>query len=113
MEPSFITRTESHGDSVVVHVDGDIDVATSDQLRSDMSELVDVGPNLVLDLTEVPFMDTIGINALLATRSAVLEHGGSLSVRNPSSSVQRVLDVTGLAAMLIETTQREDRPTPS
>ena len=107
MEPSFTTRTESFGDSVVVHVDGDIDVATSDQLRDDMSHLVDSGPNLVLDLTEVRFMDTIGINALLAARSAVRRHGGSLAVRNPSNTVQRVLEVTGLYDLLIQPPQPE------
>ena len=65
VEPSFTTRAESSDDSVVVHVDGDIDVATSDRLRAHMSQLVDSGPNLVLDLNEVSFMDTIGISALL------------------------------------------------
>jgi len=107
VEPSFTTRAESTDDSVVVHVDGDIDVATSDLLRADISQLVDSGPNLILDLNEVSFMDTVGISALLATRSAVMEHGGSLAVRNPSSTVRRVLEMTGLYTMLTEATQPE------
>ena len=107
MEPSFDTRAESFGDSVVVHVDGDIDIATSALLSERMSPLVDTGPNLVLDLREVSFMDTVGIGALLATRSAVMEHGGSLAVRNPSSTVRRVLEMTGLYSLLTEPTQRE------
>jgi anti-anti-sigma factor len=105
MEPSFTTRAETFGDSVVVHVDGDIDVATSGQLGDDIAPLVETGPNLVLDLTEVPFMDTVGLGALLATRSAALEHGGSLTVRNPSPAVQRVLDLTGLTELLAESTE--------
>ena len=110
MDRSFTTRAESSGDSVVVHVEGDIDVATSDRLSDDMAELVDTGPNLILDLTDVPFMDTVGISALLAARNALVDHGGSFAVRNPSSSVRRALDVTGLAALLIESAEREDRP---
>jgi anti-sigma B factor antagonist len=94
-------------DSVVVHIDGDIDVATSDRLREEMSQLVDSGPNLVLDLNEVAFMDTIGISTLLATRSSVMEHGGSLAVRNPSSTVRRVLEMTGLYTLLTEAPQPE------
>lgn len=104
VEPNFTTRAEPLGDSVVVHVNGEIDVATAGRLSDGVSPLVDTGPNLVLDLTAVPFMDTVGLGALLATRSAVLEHGGSLTIRNPSRAVRRVLDVTGLAALLIEST---------
>ena len=91
----------------MVHVDGDIDVATSDLLRADISQLVDSGPNLILDLNEVSFMDTVGISALLATRTAVMEHGGTLAVRNPSSTVRQVLEMTGLYTMLTEATQPE------
>jgi anti-sigma B factor antagonist len=107
VDRSFTTRAESSGDAVVVHVDGDIDVATSGRLSDDMAELVDTGPELILDLTDVPFMDTVGISALLATRSALLDRGGSFAVRNPSNSVRRALDVTGLAALLIESSERE------
>jgi anti-anti-sigma factor len=103
VEPPFATSAEVFGDSVVVHVEGDIDVVTASQLRADVSHLVDSGPDFVLDLSAVPFMDSVGISAVLATREAVLAHGGSLSVRNPSQSVQRVLDLTGLTAMLTET----------
>jgi len=38
----------------------------------------------------------------LATRHALLERGGSLAVRNPSSVVRRVLEVTGLDGLLLE-----------
>ena len=107
MESTFTTRVESFADSVVVHVDGDIDLATSGRLSDDMSRLAESGPNLVLDLTEVPFVDSVGISALLATRSAVLDHGGSLAIRNPSSAVRRLLDLTGLAALLMESTQHD------
>jgi anti-sigma B factor antagonist len=102
MEPSFRTRAESCGDALVVHVDGDLDLTTAERLRHDMSQLVGDGPELVLDLTDVSFMDSEGISALLATRSAVLEHGGSLAIRNLSSTVRRALEVTGLAGLLID-----------
>jgi hypothetical protein len=59
--------------------------------------LVDTGPNLVLDLADVPFIDTIGLSAVLDTRRAALDHGGTFAIRNPSSAVRRMLDVTGLA----------------
>jgi len=86
----------------VVHVGGGLDLVTSGQLRSDMSKFVGARSAFVLDLTEVPFVDSIGISALLATRSAALEHGGSLVVRNPTNVVRRALELTGLDGLLIE-----------
>ena len=107
MAPSFSTRAEPFGDSVVVHVDGDMDLATCSQFREDVSPLVDTGSDVVLDLAEVPFMDSVGISELLATRAALVEHGGSLAVRSPSGAVHRLLDLTGVAELLMESTRRD------
>ena len=102
VDPFFTTRAEPRGNSIVVHVVGDIDMATADRLCSDVAPLVDSGRDLILDLADVVFMDSAGINALRATRRTLVEHGSSFTVRNPSSSVRLALDVTGLAALLIE-----------
>jgi anti-anti-sigma factor len=107
METSFTTRVEPSGDSVVVHVGGDMDVATCDQFREEVSPLVDTGSDVVIDLAEVPFMDSVGISAILATRRALLAHGGSLTVRSPSGAVHRLLDLTGVAELLMGSTQQD------
>jgi len=110
MDQPFTTRAESLGDSVLIHVDGEVDAVTADRLNDELAKLVDTGPDLILDLTEVPFMDTMGLGTLLATRNALVDRGGSFAVRNPTSAVRRVLDVTGLAPLLLESAEREDGP---
>ena len=51
---------------------------------------------IVVDLAGVPFLDSMGIGVLVATRRRVVEAGGSFELRNPQPSVGRVLDVVGL-----------------
>ncbi|MDQ1509968.1 MAG: anti-sigma factor antagonist [Actinomycetota bacterium] len=104
MEPSFTTRAESSGNSVVVHVTGEVDLTNAGRLRDDMSQLLGRAPNVVLDLTEVAFIDSAGLGALLATRRAIFEQGGSLAIRS-SRPVRQVLEVTGLAGLFVEAAQ--------
>ena len=57
------------------------------------------GP-LVIDFSGVTFMDSSGLQVLLATS---LKHGsvpGSVIVRNPSAQVIRVLQITDLGSLL-------------
>lgn len=49
------------GDRTVVHVAGEIDVYTAPALREELAGLVDAGKtDLVVDLTDVSFMDSTG-----------------------------------------------------
>ena len=92
-----------HRDSVLVHLEGDLDLMTTGRVRRDLAPFVDSAPSLVLDLADVVFIDSAGIGLLLSTRSSLLERGATLEVRNPSSAVRQILDVTGLGGVLLET----------
>ncbi len=88
--------------TVVVHVAGEIDVWTAPGLREALFDLVRPGQReIVIDLADVSFMDSTGIAtfALLARR--VMEAGGgSITLKSPRRSVQKVLDVSGLSRIV-------------
>ncbi|MGH2521981.1 MAG: STAS domain-containing protein, partial [Anaerolineales bacterium] len=49
----------------VFHVKGDIDISTYEQLQQQAKEAYQAGTrNLLLDLTEVPYLSSAGIRAL-------------------------------------------------
>jgi anti-sigma B factor antagonist len=79
---------------------GDIDAATVDPLREELLALVEAEhpDRLVIDLTDVTFMDSTGLGVLVRVRNAQLEHGGDVAVVNAIPRVQRVLTITGLDA---------------
>jgi anti-sigma B factor antagonist len=71
-------------------------------LRDDDAEMI------VVDLTELSFMDSTGIHLLLRMQAAC-EDGDRLRVINGSRPVQRILDVTGVRALL-PVISRDDDP---
>jgi anti-sigma B factor antagonist len=84
-------------DHVTLRVAGEIDLDTAPQLREAALEAFrHHGTTLRLDLRGVSFMDSTGIEVLLATRRRAALEGGSLTLHRPSRAVLRVLEVAGL-----------------
>ena len=81
----------------VVHVRGDLDVATAGQLRDCVLGLYDDGERrLIIDLSGATFADSSGLNAIVWSARRITEDNGTVILRAPSPSVQRVLELSGL-----------------
>jgi anti-sigma B factor antagonist len=94
-EAVMTTRRQADG-AIVVDVR-----ATVDALREALiSTLHAERPvTMIVDLTFVVFMDSMGIGALVTGYNAARETGTRFVLRNPSEFVHRQLRVTGLAEM--------------
>ncbi|MDA8372545.1 MAG: STAS domain-containing protein [Nocardiopsaceae bacterium] len=89
------TRVENH--SVIVGVQGDLDIATAGDLQDHVASAVDThGPWLILDLSELEFMDSSGLNIIINTYRSVKERGGSLALAAPNERVTKVIRLVGL-----------------
>ena len=87
----------THGDQTVVALGGEIDLATHGDLRATLNDLIVGGAvNLVLDLSEVTFLDSTGIGALIGTRRRVHAFQGSLVVVCPDEAILKIFTITGL-----------------
>ena len=76
---------------------GEIDSYTAPEL----SERLDADPSLVvLDLTEVRFMDSAGLRALLNAHSAAARHGGSVRLAALQAMPARIVRITRVDAHL-------------
>jgi anti-sigma B factor antagonist len=82
----------------VLHLAGEIDAASSARLRALLGEQVDERLDVVIDLSRVTFIDSSGLGVLVGALRRVQEHGHRLVLRAPTASLQRVLEVTGLAS---------------
>jgi anti-sigma B factor antagonist len=89
---------------VVVHVTGEVDVATSALLAATLARAMEtesaVRADLVVDLAKVRFIDASGINVLLNASRQASAAGGSLVLRSPSRPVCRLLAVLRLSDVL-------------
>jgi anti-sigma B factor antagonist len=99
-EAVMTTRRQADG-AIVVDVRGTLDAGTVDALRSALLATLhtDRPTTMIVDLTYVTFMDSMGVGALVAGHSAARETGATFVLRNPSEFVHRQLRVTGLAEM--------------
>ncbi|UQU68302.1 STAS domain-containing protein [Couchioplanes caeruleus] len=99
-EAVMTTRRQADG-AIVVDVRGTLDAATVDALRQALVSTLhsDRPLTMIVDLTFVTFMDSMGVGALVAGYNAARETGTRFVLRNPSEFVHRQLRVTGLADM--------------
>ena len=98
--PQFeITSERGPGDTVVVRVVGEVDMAREDDVRTELRRAVEQEPSgIVVDLTECEFIDSSGVRALLLSREAQGDEGnpGGLAVAASSDQILRILSVMGL-----------------
>ena len=93
MQGRLRLEVEPTGGTTTVRVIGEVDLATSPQLRECLTSLH--GP-VVVDLAEVGFLDSSGLNALIGSKKHLASGGGSLRIEGPQPHVRRVFDVMGM-----------------
>ncbi|MFF7585900.1 STAS domain-containing protein [Kitasatospora purpeofusca] len=79
-----------------VRVNGEIDLDTAPSLRRDLATALDSHHEVVLDLSEVTFMDCAGLGALVRARKQADRCGARLVLRGAGRHVLRLLELTGL-----------------
>nr|BFE71409.1 hypothetical protein GCM10020092_047100 [Actinoplanes digitatis] len=99
-EAVMTTRRQADG-AIVVEIRGSLDAATVDALRrAVLGTLQAERPvMMIVDLTFVTFMDSMGVGALVVSYNAARDTGTRFLLRNPSDFVHRQLRITGLAEM--------------
>lgn len=93
---SFSVTVETLPDAVVLAVSGDLDPHTAPELERRLADcLADPATEVVVDLSEVPFVDSSGLRVLLTALQA-LGDARRLVLRDPQPAVRRVVDLAGL-----------------
>ena len=81
----------------ILHVTGEIDMATAPQLRQHAVTLVSDGRDrLVIDMTGVDFCDSTGLGVLVAIVKRVRTVGGDLRVVTCDDRLLALLEITRL-----------------
>ena len=73
---------------------GELDAYTVASFRDALSEL-STSARLIIDLSEVPFMDSAGLGALIGGIRRAREHGGEVAVACSRPTLTRLLHTTG------------------
>ena len=73
---------------------GEVDIATARQLTDALFD-ISIESEIHLELSEVTFMDSSGLNAIV-TYARLRNGAGSLVLLNPSDHIKRLFVITGL-----------------
>jgi anti-anti-sigma factor len=88
-----VTREET-ADHIVVRIVGELDMATALELRGALQP--NGGRPIVVDLARTTFVDSSGLNALVAA----WHQGTVTAVRHPAPIVRRAMEIAGLDQVL-------------
>jgi anti-sigma B factor antagonist len=95
-----VTTRESAGRTVVA-VAGEVDVYTAPTLDDRLTSLVDAGDvRVVVDLTDVEFLDSTGLGVLVKALKRTREKEGSLDLVVASDRILKVFRITGLDTVI-------------
>ncbi|HEY3831613.1 MAG TPA: STAS domain-containing protein [Acidimicrobiia bacterium] len=87
--------------AVTLEVSGELDLADAVRFQDDVRRYGDVTSGRIdLDLTDVSFLDSSGMQALVNARRSLVDEGREFRVVALSPAAQRVLHLTGLDEVL-------------
>jgi anti-sigma B factor antagonist len=90
-------RTVSSSGFANVVLAGELDLSSLPMLAERLSD-VDGHDDVILDLSELTFMDSVGLGALIRARLDADQRGIRFTIRGLHSSVRRLLEITDLTA---------------
>ena len=93
-----VKETES---KLAIKVNGEIDAYTAPQLREKLFPLSEKeGVKMVVDLSEVNYMDSTGLGVFVGVFKNVRAHDGEFKIVGVSERLQRLFEITGLADII-------------
>ncbi|MEU6288220.1 STAS domain-containing protein [Streptomyces sp. NPDC005047] len=96
--PLSVEVTLPREEIALLKVAGYLDVDTATELQHHLANQLHHGRrHFLLDLSEVPFMDSSGMNIILRVYQEARELPGSVHIIAPAPAVRRVLDLTGVS----------------
>ena len=100
-EAEFRCSVDSRGGWSILVLAGELDMSHLAEVRTALIDLqLTRGGRLAVDLRDLSFMDSAGVRVILQAMAHAALHGADFAVIRGHDSVQRILEVVGLADQL-------------
>lgn len=99
MEEAWLS-SHSRGDCMVITIRGDLDIVTSPQLDECLSAAESSHTRIILDLSQVDFLDTSALAVIVGHWKKAEAAGGTLALAGARYRYTKTLWITGLADKL-------------
>jgi anti-sigma B factor antagonist len=90
-----LTTAEIGESAFVVTLNGDVDLYTAPELKSELVRLIDRGAvRIVVDLTSATFIDSTTLGVLLGAFKRLRPAGGELTIVCPDANIRKIFQIT-------------------
>ena len=105
-----VTSTRQVGDAVIATLRGEIDLHNSPNVRARLLKFVDESKpkKLVLNLAEVPYMDSSAIAVLVEALQKMRKTGGKIFLTNLQPRVKGLLEIARLDSIFSVVASEDD-----
>ena len=91
------TVTDHRPDVAVLHLRGELDADTANQLHRTLADLLERPvPRIVVDLTDLKFCDSVGLSSFVTSKQVITARGGWLSFAAADPFLCQLLETVGL-----------------
>jgi stage II sporulation protein AA (anti-sigma F factor antagonist) len=110
-ESEMPVRIVNEKDRVTALLSGEIDHHSAKNIRSEIDYSVrETQPNqLILDFSDVVFMDSSGIGLVMGRYKLMREFSGSVTIRNPSPMIKKVMKLAGIDRLALIQNKQENK----
>jgi anti-anti-sigma factor len=96
----FEVVSEQYGDTVFIRLSGEFDIAGEEHFDRTLQQAELRAQSVVIDLSDLVFIDSSGLRALLRVWRRASEDGHDLVMVPGSEQVRRTMELTGVDSVL-------------
>ena len=85
---------------ITIALDGRLDAFGAGKIDAPFSAVAVANKGVIVDLSRVSFLASIGVRVLLNAAKVVRRRGGSFVLLHPIEDVEKVLEVTGVSELM-------------
>jgi anti-sigma B factor antagonist len=110
MPPEFaVTEQGPQAGHHVIATRGEIDLFTAPELKRVLTDAIESGEHrVVIDLSEVTFLDSTALGVLIGAVKRLRSRGGALAIVNTDASIAKTFQITGLDQIFTIVPSREE-----
>ncbi len=107
---ALVPGARKEGDALIAALRGEIDLHTSSELRASLLELLQSQQpkKLVLNLSQVPYMDSSAIAVLVEALQKMRKSGGKVYLSNLQPRVKGLLEIARLDTIFVVVKEEAD-----
>jgi len=95
-----LEQEELPGNILNLKLIGSLDIAGAGEIEMPFSVIAGKNTRVILDLSKVTFLASIGIRVLVKTARAISSRGGRFVIYDPTFDARKVLRSTGIDAVI-------------